>query len=109
MLAAVIGVPVSALAYGFLKLVAVLQTWFFGTLPKELGFHGVPAWWPLPLLAVAGLLVSSVIRYLPGRGGHSRPTASTPAGRPIPSICPVSCWPPWPPSAWAWSSALRPR
>ncbi|HEV3132303.1 MAG TPA: chloride channel protein [Acidimicrobiales bacterium] len=83
-LAAVIGVPVSALAYGFLKLVAVLQTWFFGTLPKELGFHGVPAWWPLPLLAVAGLLVSSVIRYLPGRGGHSPADGFHAGGTPDP-------------------------
>jgi hypothetical protein len=53
--AAIIGVPVSAVAYGFLKLVDVLQTWFFTDLPGELGFHGEPPWWPLPLLAVAGL------------------------------------------------------
>src|ERR1700736_2186004 len=70
-LAAIIGVPVSAAAYGFLKLVSVLQGWFFDTVPKELGFHGTPAWWRLPLLGIAGLLVGSIINYLPGRGGHS--------------------------------------
>ena len=83
-LAALIGVPVSAVAYGFLKLVSLLQNWFFATLPGELGFHGVPAWWPLPLLAIAGLLVSSVIRYLPGRGGHSPADGFQAGGTPDP-------------------------
>ena len=55
-LAAIIGVPVSALAYGFLKLVDELQSAFFTSLPKDLGFHAAPAWWPLPLLAVAGIV-----------------------------------------------------
>ncbi len=70
-LAAIIGVPVSAVAYGFLKLVDVLQTWVFTDLPKELGFHGEPPWWPIPPLVLAGVLVALAIRYLPGTGGHS--------------------------------------
>jgi H+/Cl- antiporter ClcA len=70
-LAAIIGVPVSALAYGFLKLVNELQTAFFTSLPKDLGFAAVPAWWPVPLLAVAGLVVALAISRLPGTGGHS--------------------------------------
>ena len=69
-LAALIGVPVSAVAYFFLKLVALLQNWFFITLPKELGFSGTPVWWPLPLLAIAGVLVGATIQYLPGTSGH---------------------------------------
>ena len=69
-LAALIGVPVSAVAYFFLKLVALLQNWFFTTLPKELGFSGTPVWWPLPLLAIAGVLVGATIQYLPGTSGH---------------------------------------
>ncbi len=69
-LAALIGVPVSAVAYFFLKLVALLQNWFFTTLPKEIGFRGTPVWWPLPLLAVAGVLVGASIQYLPGTSGH---------------------------------------
>jgi chloride channel protein, CIC family len=70
-LAAIIGVPVSALAYGFLKLVDELQSAFFTSLPKDLGFATAPAWWPLPLLAVAGVVVALAISRLPGTGGHS--------------------------------------
>ena len=70
-LAAVLGAPVSAGAYGFLQLVAYLQGEVFTQLPNGLGFHGAPPWWPLPVLTVAGLLVAPVIRYLPGKGGHS--------------------------------------
>ena len=69
-LAAVIGVPISAAAWGFLALVNKLQGWLFTSLPKALGFHGEPLWWPVPLLMVAGLLVGLTIRYLPGKGGH---------------------------------------
>jgi H+/Cl- antiporter ClcA len=64
-------VPISALAYGFLKLVDELQTAFFTSIPKDLGFDSPPAWWPLPLLAIAGFVVALAIRRLPGIGGHS--------------------------------------
>jgi hypothetical protein len=37
-LAAIVGVPVSAAAYFFLALVSKLQEWIFTRLPKELGF-----------------------------------------------------------------------
>jgi H+/Cl- antiporter ClcA len=70
-LAAVLGAPISAAAYGFLALVAYLQPEVFTRLPSGLGFHGAPPWWPLPVLTLAGLLVAPVIRYLPGKGGHS--------------------------------------
>lgn len=70
-LAALIGVPVSAVAYGFLKLVAVVQDAVFDDLPDALGFATAPVWWPLPLLAVGGFLTACAIRYLPGGGGHS--------------------------------------
>jgi chloride channel protein, CIC family len=70
-LAAIIGVPVSAAAYFFLALVSKLQGWIFTDLPKGLGFHGEPLWWPIPPLVLAGLLVALTIRYLPGTGGHS--------------------------------------
>lgn len=69
-LAALVGVPVSAVAYGFLKLVALLQHWFFTTIPDGVGFHGAPVWWPLPVSAVAGVLVSLTITFLPGTAGH---------------------------------------
>jgi H+/Cl- antiporter ClcA len=70
-LAAIIGVPVSAAAYFFLALVSKLQGWIFTDLPRTLGFHGEPLWWPIPPLVLAGLLVALTIRYLPGQGGHS--------------------------------------
>jgi chloride channel protein, CIC family len=89
-LAAIIGVPVSAVAYGFLKLVDVLQKWLFTELPGELGFHGAPLWWPAPLLALAGVLVALAIRYLPGRGGHSPvdgfKTGGTPTAAELPGV-----------------------
>jgi H+/Cl- antiporter ClcA len=69
--AAVIGVPVSAAAYFFLALVSKLQGWIFTDLPKGLGFDSEPLWWPVLPLLLAGVLVSLTIRYLPGKGGHS--------------------------------------
>ncbi|MET7298551.1 chloride channel protein [Embleya sp. NPDC005575] len=68
--AAILGVPVSAAAYGFLALVGELQSWTYTDLPEEIGFQRTPPWWPLPLLVVAGLLVGTTIRRLPGEGGH---------------------------------------
>jgi H+/Cl- antiporter ClcA len=79
-LAALIGVPISALAYGFLKLVDVLQTAVFTDLPKQLGYDAAPAWWPLPALALAGLLTALAITRLPGTGGHSPADGFKPAG-----------------------------
>jgi H+/Cl- antiporter ClcA len=70
-LAALLGVVVSAIAYGFLALVSKLQGWIFTSLPRGLGFHGEPLWWPVLPLALAGVVVGLTIRYLPGRGGHS--------------------------------------
>jgi len=70
-LAAILGVPIAAVAYGFLKLVDVIQKAVFTQLPSGLGFDGEPLWWPLLPLALAGVLVALTIRYLPGKGGHS--------------------------------------
>jgi H+/Cl- antiporter ClcA len=87
-LAAVLGVPVSAAAYGFLQLVAYLQGEVFTHLPNGLGFHGAPPWWPLLPLTVAGLLVAPVIRFLPGKGGHSPADGFKPGGAPTPAQLP---------------------
>jgi H+/Cl- antiporter ClcA len=86
-LAAIIGVLVSAAAWGFLALVSKLQGWLFTSLPSGLGFHGEPVWWPLPLLGLAGLLVGLTIRYLPGTGGHS-PADGLQPGSPTPAELP---------------------
>ena len=70
---AILAVPIAAAAYWFLYLVSDLQKWVFNPayLPKALGFHGEPIWWPLPMVALSGVLVGLTIKYLPGRGGHS--------------------------------------
>ncbi|MFC8447463.1 chloride channel protein [Kitasatospora sp. NPDC057223] len=69
-MAALLGVPISALAFGFLALVSELQSLTYTDLPKGLGFDGTPSWWPVPLLALAGLLVALAVSRLPGGGGH---------------------------------------
>lgn len=68
--AAILGVPVSALAFGFLKLTTSIVTWVYTDLPHALGFSSTPTWWPLLPLAVAGLVVGATVRYLPGAGGE---------------------------------------
>ena len=70
-LAALIALPVAAIAYGFLALVDWLQEALYSDLPSGLGFDSPPVWWPLPLLALSGLLVALCIRSLPGNCGHS--------------------------------------
>jgi H+/Cl- antiporter ClcA len=70
-LAAILGVPISAAAYGFLALVSYLQKEIFTHLAHGLGFATEPVWWPLPVLVVGGVLAALAIRYLPGRGGAS--------------------------------------
>ena len=87
-LAAVIGVPISAAAYGFLALLTGLQEWVFTDLPEALGFEPAPLWWPLPPLALAGLLVGLTIRSLPGRGGHSPADGLVATGAPSPAELP---------------------
>lgn len=83
-LAAIIGVPVSAISWGFLALVSKAQGWIFTSLPSGLGFHGEPLWWPIPPLVLAGVLAALTIRYLPGTGGHS-PADGFSAARGAPS------------------------
>ncbi len=90
--AGVLGVPIAAAAYWFLYLVADLQKWIYqpGYLPKWLGFHGTPIWWPVPVVGVAGILVSLALRFLPGSGGHSPAdgfhTGGAPSPRELPSV-----------------------
>lgn len=70
-LAAVLGVPISVLAYGFLAFVATVQQFVFVGLPNQVLGGPAPAWWPVPWLVLCGLLTALTIRYLPGTGGHS--------------------------------------
>jgi H+/Cl- antiporter ClcA len=68
--AAVLGVVVSAACWGFLELLHLTQRWVYQDLPSGLGFSTVPWWWPVPVLAVAGLIIAFAVARLPGRGGH---------------------------------------
>jgi H+/Cl- antiporter ClcA len=69
-LAALVGLLVSAASWGFLELVHQIQVRVYEDLPGELGYDTAPTWWPLPWLALAGLLTAFAIERLPGRGGH---------------------------------------
>lgn len=87
-LAAVLGVVMSFLVYWYLKLSTDMQSWVFTDLPRGLGFHGEPPWWPLLPLVAAGAVVGATIRYLPGRGGHSPADGFKAGGVPLPAELP---------------------
>ena len=69
-LAAIVGVLVSLASWAFLEAVHWTQVGLYEDLPDALGFDAVPAWWPLPILAVAGVLTAAAVIRLPGGGGH---------------------------------------
>jgi H+/Cl- antiporter ClcA len=87
-LAVLLGVPVSAAAFGFLKLTSLVQGWAFTSIPKALGFQSEPTWWPVLPLALAGLLVGLTILHLPGHGGESPADGFHPGGVPAPATLP---------------------
>src|SRR6478609_260480 len=69
-LAAVVGFFVSLAAWAFLTLVPWIQDRVYITIPDALGFSEAPSWWPLPVLAIAGLISAFAIVRLPGHGGR---------------------------------------
>jgi H+/Cl- antiporter ClcA len=79
-LAALVGLPISAIAYGFLVVVDQAQKGLFDKLPDKLGFATTPMWWPLPVLVLGGVATAAAIRFLPGTGGHSPADGFKPAG-----------------------------
>ena len=85
LMGAVIGVPIAVVVYFFLAGIAEVQEYVFTTLPEDLGFDGAPAWWSIPPLALSGLLVGAIIRYLPGEGGH-KPAEGFKTGAPVTPI-----------------------
>jgi H+/Cl- antiporter ClcA len=90
-LAAVLGIPISVVAYGFLALVTAIQEFVFNDLPQDVFAADVPAWWPVPWLVLCGLLTGLTIRHLPGNGGHSpafgfKAGGGPPADRDLPGI-----------------------
>jgi chloride channel protein, CIC family len=69
-LAAVVGVIASLVAWGFLEGINELQEGVYTDLPDALGFDSTPDWWGLPWLLVAGVIVGFAIARMPGAGGH---------------------------------------
>ncbi|MGW2870297.1 chloride channel protein [Kitasatospora sp. NPDC001225] len=70
LISALVGIPVSLAAFGFVGLEHELQHWVWESLPAAAGYGRAPWWWPLPALLLAGLLLAPVVTRLPGRGGH---------------------------------------
>ena len=70
-LAAIVGLGVSLVAWGFLELIYQMQEELFVHIPSGLGYHnGPPLWEMLLVLGIAGAIVAFAIVRLPGRGGH---------------------------------------
>jgi H+/Cl- antiporter ClcA len=67
---ALIGVPISAAAFGFLAGEHQLRHLLWDDLPDAVGLDGPPWWWGVPSLTIAGVLVALAIARLPGHGGH---------------------------------------
>lgn len=67
---ALIGVPVSLVAFWVLVALHELEHVMWDGLPAALGWNVPPWWWPLPLLLVAGTAVGLLVTRLPGGGGH---------------------------------------
>ncbi|MGX2993323.1 chloride channel protein [Streptomyces sp. JNUCC 64] len=70
LLSALLGVPLSFAAFGFVTLEHAVQNGLWERLPHRLGYGTAPWWWPLPLLAVGGTVTAFVVTRLPGGGGH---------------------------------------
>ncbi|MFJ8437959.1 chloride channel protein [Kitasatospora griseola] len=70
LVSALVGVPVSLAAFGFVSLEHELQHWVWESAPEALGYGRAPWWWALPALALAGLLLVPIVTRMPGRGGH---------------------------------------
>ena len=82
-LAALVGLLVSAASWGFLEGVHELQVGVYEDLPRHLGYDTVPIWWPLPWVALAGLLTGIAVVRFPGRGGHVPADGLKAGGPPI--------------------------
>ncbi|MFD0279188.1 chloride channel protein [Kitasatospora sp. NPDC127111] len=70
LISALVGIPVSLAAFGFVSLEHELQHWVWDSLPDAVGLDQPPWWWPLPAMLLAGLLLAPVVTRLPGHGGH---------------------------------------
>ena len=85
-IAALVGLVVSTASWAFLELVHELEVAVYTDLPHHLGYSTEPEWWPLPWLALAGLVTGLAIVKLPGRGGHVPAEGLKTGGRPTQPI-----------------------
>ncbi len=85
-LAALVGLIVSTASWAFLELVHELEVVVYTDLPRHLGYSTEPEWWPLPWLALAGLITGLAIVKLPGHGGHVPAEGVKTGGRPTQPI-----------------------
>jgi len=85
-IAALVGLVVSTASWAFLELVHELEVAVYTDLPHHLGYSTEPTWWPLPWLALAGLVTGLAIVKLPGRGGHVPAEGLKTGGRPTQPI-----------------------
>lgn len=97
-LCALVGVPVSLAAFWFLVGLHEMEHVVWADLPHALGWSTPPWWWPLPLLAIAGISVGLVATHLPGAGGHIpagglQLAGATPAALPGVLIAAAACLP----------------
>ncbi len=69
-LVSIVGVVTALAAWCFLELSHQIEVGVFEKLPEQLGFDGTPAWWPMPVAAIGGLIVAFAVVRLPGGGGH---------------------------------------
>jgi len=82
-----VGIPISAIAFGFLAAVHELEHVVWDSFPQSMGYDVPPAWWPIPALGLAGLLCAIAVTRLPGSGGHV-PAMGLTAGATPPSFLP---------------------
>jgi H+/Cl- antiporter ClcA len=84
-LAGAVGLVTALAAWCFLTLVPWIQDAVFDDLPVAIGFAEPPRWWPVPVLAAAGLITAWAIVRLPGAGGSvpAEGLGSGPPTRPI--------------------------
>ncbi|MFI9804010.1 chloride channel protein [Streptomyces sp. NPDC052301] len=89
LLSLVFGVPVALACFFFVSLQQWLQHQVWEVLPAAVGYARVPWWWPLPALALAGLILAPIVTRVPGHGGHipARGLGGAPVGpRELPGV-----------------------
>ena len=69
-LVSIVGIVTALAAWCFLELSHQIEVGVFEKLPEQLGYDATPAWWPLPVAAIGGLIVAFAVVRLPGGGGH---------------------------------------